>query len=91
MPNRITYTCNPATFYAESSVTLETTEVVLTASNPSVPVRVAISDDDECVDPHRYTLTYTYTGPDQYSVIKNMTATITIEIVDGKDCLVSYS
>ena len=67
-------------------MTLQTEEVLLDPSNPSAPVQLLISDDQECGgDSQTYLLTYTYAGSEQFSVVKDsVSGVVTIEIEDGE-------
>lgn len=59
--------------------------VVLTPDRPSFTVRVTVSDDDTCTDSNQiYTLSYTYTGPDTYTVVGDERSVVIITVIDGK-------
>ena len=67
-------------------MSVEPTEgIMLTPDSPSFTVRLTFSDDDTCtVSNQMYTLSYTYTGSDAYTVTKDERSIVTITITDGK-------
>lgn len=57
--------------------------VVLRASKPSTSLMLTAIDDDQCTGEKLYTLSYTYDGPNTYTVVQRGRGTVELTVTDS--------
>lgn len=72
------------TYSGSALVTLASADVELSASNPSASIQLTAGNDDLCSSDHRYRLSYTYTGPNAYTVLSDLRGQVDLQLEDGE-------